>query len=135
MFSQPDIDVLAACDVVFFATPNGTAMRMTEELLARDPTKARHLGKCLAALGGREEGLEILRELVAFPELEPVERARAYRDLVMLSLRTGHLEEVLELGERFDDDSALGNQGKSAEAVADYVAIARALLRAEREAR
>jgi len=34
-FSQPDIEVLAQCDVVFFATPNGTAMRMAEALLAR----------------------------------------------------------------------------------------------------
>ncbi len=34
-FSQPDIEVLAQCDVVFFATPNGTAMRMAEELLVR----------------------------------------------------------------------------------------------------
>ncbi|MDD5271309.1 MAG: N-acetyl-gamma-glutamyl-phosphate reductase [Methylovulum sp.] len=34
-FSQPDIDTLAHCDVVFFATPNGTAMQMAEALLAR----------------------------------------------------------------------------------------------------
>ncbi len=34
-FSQPDLDSLAACDVVFFATPNGTAMRMAPELLER----------------------------------------------------------------------------------------------------
>jgi N-acetyl-gamma-glutamyl-phosphate reductase len=35
-FSQPQIEHLAECDVVFFATPNGTAMRMAEALLARD---------------------------------------------------------------------------------------------------
>jgi len=34
-FSAPDVDTLAECDVVFFATPNGTAMTMTEALLAR----------------------------------------------------------------------------------------------------
>lgn len=34
-FSAPEIDNLAACDVVFFATPNGTAMQMATELLAR----------------------------------------------------------------------------------------------------
>ena len=33
-FSAPDIDVLSRCDVVFFATPNGTAMLMAEQLLA-----------------------------------------------------------------------------------------------------
>jgi len=32
-FSAPDSTVLAACDLVFFATPNGTAMQMAEELL------------------------------------------------------------------------------------------------------
>jgi N-acetyl-gamma-glutamyl-phosphate reductase len=35
VFSSPDIEVLAQCDVVFFATPNGTAMLMAEQLLAR----------------------------------------------------------------------------------------------------
>jgi N-acetyl-gamma-glutamyl-phosphate reductase len=35
-FSQPTIESLATCDVVFFATPNGTAMRMTPELLEHD---------------------------------------------------------------------------------------------------
>ena len=35
-FSKPDVDSLASCDVVFFATPNGTAMLMAEQLLARD---------------------------------------------------------------------------------------------------
>lgn len=35
-FTVPEIDVLAACDVVFFATPHGVAMEMTPELLARD---------------------------------------------------------------------------------------------------
>ncbi len=34
-FSAPNIDTLAECDVVFFATPNGTAMTMAEALLAR----------------------------------------------------------------------------------------------------
>jgi N-acetyl-gamma-glutamyl-phosphate reductase len=32
-FSEPDQHVLAGCDLVFFATPNGTAMRMVPELL------------------------------------------------------------------------------------------------------
>ncbi|MGJ0516569.1 MAG: N-acetyl-gamma-glutamyl-phosphate reductase [Methylomicrobium sp.] len=35
VFTVPDVDALAACDVVFFATPNGTAMLMAEQLLAR----------------------------------------------------------------------------------------------------
>ncbi|AEF99230.1 N-acetyl-gamma-glutamyl-phosphate reductase [Methylomonas methanica] len=35
VFSLPEIDNLAACDVVFFATPNGTAMQMAADLLAR----------------------------------------------------------------------------------------------------
>ena len=35
-FSKPDVDSLARCDVVFFATPNGTAMLMAEQLLARN---------------------------------------------------------------------------------------------------
>lgn len=34
-FTLPEIDNLAACDVVFFATPNGTAMQMAADLLAR----------------------------------------------------------------------------------------------------
>jgi len=34
-FTPPDVDILAQCDVVFFATPNGTAMRSAAELLAR----------------------------------------------------------------------------------------------------
>ncbi len=33
-FTEPDIDSLAQCDIVFFATPNGTAMKMVPELLA-----------------------------------------------------------------------------------------------------
>ena len=33
IFSTPDIGNLAECDVVFFATPNGTAMMMAEHLL------------------------------------------------------------------------------------------------------
>ena len=32
-FSEPDPDALAACDLVFFATPNGTAMKLVPELL------------------------------------------------------------------------------------------------------
>lgn len=35
-FSEPDLERLAACDLVFFATPNGTAMQMVPDLLARD---------------------------------------------------------------------------------------------------
>lgn len=34
-FSEPDLDTLGACDVVFFATPNGIAMQMVPELLQR----------------------------------------------------------------------------------------------------
>lgn len=33
-FSAPDVADLASCEVVFFATPNGTAMRMAEALRA-----------------------------------------------------------------------------------------------------
>jgi N-acetyl-gamma-glutamyl-phosphate reductase len=33
LFSQPEIDNLKDCDVVFFATPNGTAMNMAQALL------------------------------------------------------------------------------------------------------
>ena len=32
-FSDPDIELLARCDVVFFATPNGTAMTMAPQLI------------------------------------------------------------------------------------------------------
>ena len=32
-FSEPDVAELAACDLAFFATPNGTAMKMVPELL------------------------------------------------------------------------------------------------------
>lgn len=32
-FTVPDIQALAGCDLVFFATPNGTAMKMVPELL------------------------------------------------------------------------------------------------------
>ena len=35
VFSEPDVDTLSACDVVFFATPNGTAMLMAKALLDR----------------------------------------------------------------------------------------------------
>jgi len=34
LFSPPDVDILAQCDVVFFATPNGTAMLSAAKLLA-----------------------------------------------------------------------------------------------------
>ena len=34
-FSEPDVERLAQCDVVFFATPNGVAMQMVPELLER----------------------------------------------------------------------------------------------------
>lgn len=33
-FTEPDIAALSDCDLVFFATPNGTAMKMVPELLA-----------------------------------------------------------------------------------------------------
>jgi N-acetyl-gamma-glutamyl-phosphate reductase len=35
-FTEPDVGRLAECDLVFFATPNGTAMQMVPDLLARD---------------------------------------------------------------------------------------------------
>ena len=35
LFTAPELETLATCDVVFFATPNGTAMLMAEQLLAR----------------------------------------------------------------------------------------------------
>ncbi|MDD2760751.1 MAG: N-acetyl-gamma-glutamyl-phosphate reductase, partial [Methylomonas sp.] len=35
VFTQPEADSLSDCDVVFFATPNGTAMNMAADLLAR----------------------------------------------------------------------------------------------------
>lgn len=34
-FSEPDMTVLAACELVFFATPNGIAMKMARDLLDR----------------------------------------------------------------------------------------------------
>lgn len=34
-FTEPEADALAACDLVFFATPNGTAMERVPELLKR----------------------------------------------------------------------------------------------------
>ena len=34
-FSKPELASLATCDVVFFATPNGTAMKMAEALLEK----------------------------------------------------------------------------------------------------
>ncbi len=36
VFCKPDAATLAQCDVVFFATPNGTAMLMAEELLRQE---------------------------------------------------------------------------------------------------
>lgn len=36
VFSVPEMDILSECDLVFFATPNGTAMLMAEELLERN---------------------------------------------------------------------------------------------------
>ena len=33
-FTEPDVGRLSACDLVFFATPNGTAMNMVPDLLA-----------------------------------------------------------------------------------------------------
>jgi N-acetyl-gamma-glutamyl-phosphate reductase len=33
-FTEPNLDLLGECDLVFFATPNGTAMKMVPELLA-----------------------------------------------------------------------------------------------------
>lgn len=35
LFTEPDADALGDCDLVFFATPNGTAMRLVPELLER----------------------------------------------------------------------------------------------------
>ncbi len=35
-FSEPDVSKLKGCDLVFFATPNGTAMQMVPELLEED---------------------------------------------------------------------------------------------------
>ncbi|MEZ5574054.1 MAG: N-acetyl-gamma-glutamyl-phosphate reductase [Halioglobus sp.] len=35
-FSEPDVALLAACDVVFFATPHNVAMNLVPELLAAD---------------------------------------------------------------------------------------------------
>jgi len=35
VFSEPSLEVLQQCDLVFFATPNGTAMKMVPELLAQ----------------------------------------------------------------------------------------------------
>ena len=32
VFSEPDVGVLDACEIVFFATPNGTAMKMVPDL-------------------------------------------------------------------------------------------------------
>ncbi|CAD7855656.1 MAG: N-acetyl-gamma-glutamyl-phosphate reductase (EC 1.2.1.38) [Olavius algarvensis Gamma 1 endosymbiont] len=35
LFTEPDLSLLSACDLVFFATPNGTAMELAPELLKR----------------------------------------------------------------------------------------------------
>ena len=34
-FTEPDVEKLALCDLVFFATPNGTAMKMVPELIEK----------------------------------------------------------------------------------------------------
>lgn len=34
-FTEPDVDKLAECDLVFFATPNGVAMKQVPELLSK----------------------------------------------------------------------------------------------------
>lgn len=34
-FTEPDVNKLAACDLVFFATPNGVAMKQVPELLSK----------------------------------------------------------------------------------------------------
>lgn len=34
-FTEPDIELLAKCDLVFFATPNGVAMKQVPELLSK----------------------------------------------------------------------------------------------------
>ena len=34
-FTEPDLDTLGACDLVFFATPNGVAMKLVPELLEK----------------------------------------------------------------------------------------------------
>ena len=36
-FSEPEVQQLAACDVVFFATPHNVAMNLVPELLGRAP--------------------------------------------------------------------------------------------------
>ena len=35
-FSEPDVQALSGCDIVFFATPNGTAMEMVPQLLDKN---------------------------------------------------------------------------------------------------
>ena len=35
VFTEPDVETLAQCELVFFATPNGTAMKMVPQLLAK----------------------------------------------------------------------------------------------------
>ncbi len=35
-FTEPAVETLAECDVVFFATPNGTAMKMVPELIEKE---------------------------------------------------------------------------------------------------
>ena len=35
-FTEPAVETLAECDVVFFATPNGTAMQMVPELIEKE---------------------------------------------------------------------------------------------------
>lgn len=35
VFTEPDVETLAQCELVFFATPNGTAMKMVPQLLGK----------------------------------------------------------------------------------------------------
>src|SRR3569832_1197125 len=49
-FSAPDVENLRRCDVVFFATPNGTAMSSVRE---QQKTNKRVIGR---AAGGRRAG-------------------------------------------------------------------------------
>ena len=86
-FSEPDANLLGDCDLVFFATPNGTAMKMAPELLKqgariidlaadfrlRDPAVWQHW------YGMQHACVDILAEAVyGLPELnrEAVKNAR-----------------------------------------------------------
>lgn len=86
-FVEPNTDVLSGCDVVFFATPNGTAMRMAPELL-EDGVKVIDLAadfrlrdaKCWAHWYGEPHACpDLLCEAIyGLPELnrEAIRRAR-----------------------------------------------------------